>query len=427
MLSDVYFPRVNGVSTSIRTFARCLVGMGHRVTLVAPDYGHRARTPGAHEAEPEPGLEIIRLPSRVIFFDPEDRLIRASAIKRVLPQLASRHWDVIHIHTPFRAHALGVGLARLTGRPTVETYHTYFEEYVGHYLPWLPASLLRMLARRISRRLCHDVDHLIAPSAQIVQVLERYGIRTPTSVIPTGIDLADFRGGDGARFRRQNGIAVERPTLVTVSRLAVEKNIEFLLRVARHLMVDFPTLLLIVAGEGPDAARLKRLAEELGLGNHVRFFGNLDRRTTLLDAYRAGDLFVFASPTETQGLVLIEAMALGVPIVSTAVMGTADVLGDARSAAVAAGDVEAFAVEVSRLLLSPDARAALSAAGPADAQAWSSDAVMPSVEALYRRLSARRGLGVDGQVVDGRGVDGQVVDGQAVDARSGQLQGSGAG
>ena len=115
MLSDVYFPRVNGVSTSIRTFARTLVAQGHRVTLVAPDYG------AGSGQEPHDGdFEVIRLASRRIFFDPEDRLVDRAALRDVLPRLAARRWDVIHIHTPFRAHALGVRLARRNEMPTVD-------------------------------------------------------------------------------------------------------------------------------------------------------------------------------------------------------------------------------------------------------------------------------------------------------------------
>src|SRR3954463_4927515 len=127
MLSDVYFPRVNGVSTSMQTFCRELVGLGHSVTIVAPDYGI---------ADEAPEFEIIRLPSRRIFFDPEDRLIRKSAARAVVEKLAGRSWEVIHVHTPFRAHQIGIDLARVTNRPIVESYHTYFEEYVANYLPW---------------------------------------------------------------------------------------------------------------------------------------------------------------------------------------------------------------------------------------------------------------------------------------------------
>lgn len=381
MLSDVYFPRVNGVSASMRTFARDLVRRGHEVTVVAPSYG-----PEDQVEE----FELIRLPSRQIFFDPEDRLIKASALRLVLPQLKARPFDVIHIHTPFRAHQLGTRLSRLTGTPTVETYHTYFEQYVSHYLPWLPAHLLRSGARWISRRLCHDVDHLIVPTQQMRIVLDGYGIETPSTVIPTGIHLDEFSGGDGNRFREQHQIARERPTLVTVSRLAVEKNIVFLLDVAKVLVQQFPDLYFVIAGEGPDAPRLKQRARDLGLHDHVGFIGNLDRSTQLLDCYRSGDVFVFASPTETQGLVLIEAMALGVPIVSTAVMGTATVLANAGSARISAEDVAEFAGHVGALLRSPQERQRLSAAGPIDAQAWSAPALMQQVIDLYRRLALAR-------------------------------------
>lgn len=387
MLSDVYFPRVNGVSTSIRTFAQSLLRMGHRVTLVAPDYGENGDETVDDGLE---GLELVRLPSSVIFFDPEDRLIRASAMREVLPRLAARAWDVVHIHTPFRAHRLGVRLSERTGVPTVETYHTYFEEYVAHYLPWLPGGLLRLFARRVSRFLCHGVDHLIVPSRQMVEVLGGYGVRTPSAVIPTGIDLDEFKGGDGAAFRQRHGIDPSRPTLVTVSRLAVEKNIAFLIRVVKRLVPDFPELLFIIAGEGPDAPRLKALVDKLGLQSNVRFFGNLDRRGALLDAYRAGDVFVFASPTETQGLVLTEAMALGVPVVSTAVMGTATVLRDTRSAVVSSEDEDEFAAHVAALLRSPQRRAELSAAGPDDAAAWSTSTLMGRVVALYWQLAEER-------------------------------------
>lgn len=380
MLSDVYFPRVNGVSTSIRTAARELQRAGHGVTIVAPAYA----TPG-DDGE----FDILRLPAGGIFFDPEDRLIRRQALRTAAAELARRHWDAIHVHTPFRAHRLGVMLRRLTGCPLVETYHTYFEPYAKHYFPWLPAAPLRLAARSISRRLCAEVDHLIVPTRQIDDVLRQYGIATPTTVIPTGIDLDEFAGGDGARFRRALGIAPDQPTLVTVSRLAAEKNIGFLLEVARALLDEFPDLAFIIAGEGPDAAALRARGRALGLESHLHFPGNLDRRSALLDCYRAGDAFVFASPTETQGLVLIEAMALGVPIISTAVMGTATVLRHARSARVSAEDVAEFAGHVAAVLRSPALRAALLASGPADARAWSAPVLMRKTVDLYAQLASR--------------------------------------
>lgn len=379
MVSDVYFPRVNGVSTSMQTFCRELAAAGHAVTIVAPDYGVPER-----DAE----FEIVRLPSSRIFFDPEDRLIHRAAMRTALDELSKRHWDVIHIHTPFRAHQLGVALARRAGRPTVESYHTYFEEYVANYLPWFPTAPLRFLVRRFSRRLCESVDHLIVPTSEMAGVLQRYGIRTPSTVVPTGIRLEEFSNGDGARFRRTHGIGEHQPMLLTVSRLAIEKNIDFLLEVAAKLAREFDDFVFVIAGEGPDAPRLEKLASSLGLAGRVRFLGNLDRNTTLLDCYRAADAFVFASSTETQGLVLIEAMACGAPIVSTAVMGTATVLRDTKSALVAEENVDAFSASVAQLLRSPAQRAALSAAGPIDAAKWGAASLMRKVFGTYERLAA---------------------------------------
>lgn len=399
MLSDVYFPRVNGVSASMQTFARELTRLGHAVTIVAPDYGASA---------PDEAFEVIRVAARVIAFDPEDRLMRADAMSAARVGLAQRDWDIVHVHTPFRAHQLGVWLGGRSGCPVVESYHTFFEEYAAHYLPWLPPAWLRFAARGLSRRLCREVDHLIVPTTEMAAVLRGYGIATPQTVIPTGIRLDEFDGGNGARFRRELGIADDQPALVTVSRLAAEKNIGFLVDAARVLVDEFPRLIFIIAGEGPEAPRLRRHVASLGLERNVRFVGNLDRRTRLLDCYKAGDLFVFASPTETQGLVLLEAMALGVPIVSTAVMGTATVLKDAGSARVSEPRVDAFAGHVADLLKAPAQRRRLSAAGPVDAQAWSAHRLIGRVEELYttlaegRRPAAQRDARVAGAALSSR-------------------------
>ena len=172
--------------------------------------------------------------------------------------------------------------------------------------------------------------------------------------------------------------------LLYVGRVAFEKNVGFLLRVLPRVRRDIPDALLVVCGEGPALAKLTRLARALGLMEAVRFVGYLDRTTHLLDCYRAADAFVFASRTETQGLVLLEAMALGVPVVSTAVMGTRDIVGPERGALVAADDEEDFAEKVVRLLRDRALRARLSAEGREYARTWSATALALRMEAFYR-------------------------------------------
>ena len=381
-VSDVSFPRVNGVSTSIQTFRRSLAELGHESVLVAPRY------PGA--AADADG-ETITVPSRSVPRDPEDRFMSYRHALALGPELARRRFDVLHIHTPFVAHYAGVALARRLGIPVVETYHTYFEEYLHHYVPLLPRAATRLLARRLGVSQCHQVDALIVPSQQMRATLEQYGVRARMEVLPTGIDLGRFRGGDGAAFRAQHGIGPSRPVLVHISRVAHEKNIDFVLEALTQVRLAVPDVLLVVAGEGPALVHVQRLAARLGLGAHVLFVGYLDRAGALLDCYCAGDAFVFASRTETQGLVLLEALALGVPVVSTAVMGTADVLRGVKGALIAPDEVSGFAATVVRLLRDPALRARLAAAAPADAAAWSAGAMAGRLLELYRELARARG------------------------------------
>jgi glycosyltransferase involved in cell wall biosynthesis len=221
------------------------------------------------------------------------------------------------------------------------------------------------------------------------QALAGYGIHTPSIVLPTGIDLERFKGGDGARFRAHYGIAPERPVLVHISRVAHEKNIDFIVRMLVHVKARIPNVLLLIAGEGPAVSHLKQLAQSLGLESHVQFVGYLERTRALLDCYRAGDAFVFASRTETQGLVLLEALALQVPVVSTAVMGTADVLKEAQGAYVVPEDERVFASACVEVLTDATLRRRLSEHGPSDARRYSAHAMAPRLVDFYQNCIER--------------------------------------
>ncbi len=381
-ISDVYFPRVNGVSTSIQTFRDSLHRLGHETVLVAPAYPGQA-------LDQEAGIE--RVPARGVPRDPEDRMMKYRAlVGRAERLLAQGGFDLIHVHTPFLAHYAGLAVGRGGGLPVVETYHTYFEEYLHHYVPFLPGALLRFLARRLTVSQCNALDALVVPSGAMLEVLRRYGVTARAQVIPTGLDLAAFEGGDGERFRARHGIAPGRPLLAHISRVAFEKNIDFVLRAFARVHAARPDALLVIAGEGPAEGRLRGLAARLGLGEAVLFVGYLDRRSTLLDCYRAADVFVFASRTETQGLVLLEAMALGVPVVSTAVLGTAEVLAGARGARVVAEDESQFATAVLEVLGDAELRRQLAAGGLSTARDWSAAAAAERMAALYREACDAR-------------------------------------
>jgi glycosyltransferase involved in cell wall biosynthesis len=375
MVSDVYFPRVNGVSTSIQTLRQALAEAGHESLLVVPDY------PGA---KAEAG--IVRVPGWQIPRDPEDRLMHPRALAAALDELDPADFDLVHIHTPFLAHRAGVRWSRKHGLPCVETYHTLFEEYFHHYLPFLPKKWLAAAARMISRKECDGVSAVVAPSSAMRQTLLEYGVSSPIHIIPTGLNLADFAYCDGAAFRARHGIAAERPVMAYVGRVAFEKNLDFLLSVTEQVRRDQPDVLLVIAGEGPARPSLERAVAKRGLGANVRFVGYLERRTELPSCYCAADVFVFASKTETQGLVLLEAMALGVPVVGLAEMGTRDVLKEGAGCRIAPDDVEGFARVLIPLLADRTAAQALGAVGKAYAATWSEARMCEAVVALYQTL-----------------------------------------
>lgn len=375
MVSDVYFPRVNGVSTSIETFRRTLAAQGVEVRLVVPRYGDEAEEEG-----------IVRVAGRPVPGDPEDRLVGWRAMHRTVLE-AARDCDLIHIQTPFIAHYAGLKAARKLGIPVVATYHTLFEEYLQHYAPFIPSGWLRGQARAFSRRQCNALDAVIVPSTAMRDRLASYGVTKPLHVLPTGIPMAQFAGGDGIAFRQRFGIAAERPMALFVGRVAHEKNIGFLLEAlvhARHLQ---PDVLLVVAGEGPAMADLKAQTAALGLAAAVQFIGYLDRKQALPDCYAAADVFVFASRTETQGLVLLEAMAAGLPVIALSEMGTTDILAPGRGAFSPPAEPKAFGETLGHFLNHPAAWRHLQDEAPIYAREWTDVAMAERLARLYDDLA----------------------------------------
>ncbi|CAM8375092.1 glycosyltransferase [Candidatus Methylopumilus planktonicus] len=374
-ISDVFFPRVNGVSTSINTFATELRALGHQVTLIAPSYTD----------EDKQEEWIIRVPSHKIYFDPEDRLMNFGKLKALLPWIRDKHFDVIHIHTPFTAHYVGIHFGKKLDIPVVETYHTFFEDYLHHYLPFIPQFISRKLARTISRRQCNAVDGIVSPSKPMLDVLKQYGIKTPAEVVATGLDHSSFACVDGEHFRMSHDIPLTQPMLLFVGRVAHEKNIGFLLEMHVELIKKHPDALLVITGEGPAEESIKHSIEKLGISNKVRMIGYLDRSHELIACYKAADIFVFASKSETQGLVLLEAMAQGTAVVAIAELGTKSILIEGEGVLIAKDDVNDFADKVSVLLSDDPKRQMIGEKGRQYAkEKWGAGVLAKKVAKFYK-------------------------------------------
>jgi glycosyltransferase involved in cell wall biosynthesis len=386
MISDVYFPRINGVSTSIQSFRSELITLGHRVTLICPDYPESLtleRAKDQHDDE-----DILRLPSRTVLLDPEDRMMSYGAIINLIPILRGRSIDLVHIHTPFVAHYAGVKLARRLAIPVVESYHTFFEEYLYNYIRWIPRNWLKRAARFFSKSQCNAVDALVVPSSPMRNALQTYGVSTEMYIIPTGLNLDAFRTPPTSNFRAKLSIRDDQPLLLYVGRVALEKNIDFLLNMMPFVLNQTPDAVLVIAGEGPAESHLKRRVADMGLQASVKFVGYMRRDGALQDAYRAADLFVFASRTETQGLVLLEALALGTPVVALGIMGTLDVLHADGGCVIAPDDPSGFADAVNQALNQPDRYQQLVDQAPRYAETWTAAQKSQQLLEMYRQQLA---------------------------------------
>ncbi|WP_414041854.1 glycosyltransferase [Acidithiobacillus sp. M4-SHS-6] len=382
MISDTYFPRISGVATSIRSFRQGLEQLGHQVDLLVPDYDSSTGD--------DPG--IVRIPSRKIRLYPEERLMQPRTLLRSRAKLAARQYDVLHIQTPFVAHYLGNHLARRLKLPVISSYHTYFEAYLGHYYGKIPTRIRQAMVRIPSRQQCAAVDGLIVPSQAMAAVLRNYGVNTPIQVIPTGIRLSPQPHPAEQRvcFRKRHEIAEHRPVLLYAGRIAPEKNIGLLLSMLRQLRQQRPDVLLLLAGDGPARPSLEKEARDTQLTDHVRFLGYLDHLLELPQAYAAADLLVFASETETQGMVLLEALAAGLPVVAVPVMGAADLLHSGMGTRSAPADAGAFARICADILADPNLLEQLSTEARNLAHQWSENIMVTKLADFYLDVIAQK-------------------------------------
>lgn len=380
MISDVYYPRVNGVSTSIKTFRDELKKLDVESTLIAPAYDKQEKP--VYDLE----NEIIRVPSGKVLFDPEDRLLKKKYLADIVKFIETKKFDLIHIQTPFVAHYLGMALKEKLHLPVIETYHTFFEEYFYHYIPFLPRVWLRFVARWFSRTQCNQLDALVVPSMAMRDKLHDYGITVDMNIIPTGVTMPPLQQDCSKSFKLKHGIPLDRPVLLHVGRIAFEKNIDFLIDTYAEVRKLVPEVVLLITGEGPAKKKLQSKVTNMGLQESVFFIGYLDRKLELPACYQAGDIFVFASRTETQGLVLLEAMAMGLPVVSTAEMGTKDILLPGKGAIVAIEDKKDFASKLITLVKDGPRMQHMSDEARAYAHEWSASAMAEKMREFYLGL-----------------------------------------
>jgi len=373
MCSESYRPRISGVAHSLHALVGGLRAQGHRVLVAAPRY------PGYTDPDPD----VVRFPSVRPPFEREFPLavpLAPAAWRR----LRGEPLDLVHTHAPFLMGAVAARLARQRRLPLVFTYHTLYDEYV-HYAPLVSRRVSAPAVRRFVTAYANRCACLIAPSTAVERRLRAQGVRARIEVVPTGvIDPALFGSLDPSGVRSAYGIPDGRPLLVTSSRLAREKSVALVLEAFARIAARRPVTLLVVGG-GPEAGALQALARQRGVAEHTVFAGLLDHRRAL-ECVAAGDVFLYGSQTETQGLVVVEALAAGVPVVAVGAGGVPDAVEEGRTGYLVPPDPAALAARALALLDDPGLRRMMGRAGREASRRFALDAVTRQVVDVYRSL-----------------------------------------
>jgi glycosyltransferase involved in cell wall biosynthesis len=372
MFTECYLPTVNGVVVSVNTFVQQLQRLGVEVHIVAP----RCRNYRDH------GDGVCRLPSVTTPLRPDYPLM-IPWWPLVASRLCARGPDLVHVHSPFIAGGLGRRVARKLGRPLVFTFHTIYEEYV-HYTP-LPRWFAAFLARRISRGFAQRCDAVVTPSEGIRQMLRRDGVTSRIEVIPTGLDPDMVAPERLTPIRDRWHIAPGAPLLAYIGRVAKEKSVDLMLEAFVLVRAHIPECVLLVVGEGNWDAPARALAAALGVSDSVRFAGCLARQEALRCAADA-DLVLFPSITDTQGLVVMEAMAAGTPCIAARSGAVAGLVRDGVNGAVVEHDPAAMAAAAIALLRDRERLSRMGAAAREAAQGLSAEAMGRRLLELYQSL-----------------------------------------
>ncbi len=334
--TDSYRPYMSGVVKSIDSFSKNLRAKGHEVFIFAPDYPDRK----------DKDDNIYRFKSLPTFSGTNFRLAIPFTTK-LLSGIDKFDLDIIHSHSPFLLGWLGKIIARKNNIPLVFTYHTLYEKY-AHYIPLAP-ELIKKLAVKHTNRYCSACSVIITPSDYVQEKLKMRGINIPMITIPTGIEIDEYRNRENKNIRGKYGIDDKDKVLLFVGRLGEEKNVEFLLNTFREIKNKIKGVKLMLVGDGPRKKKLEKLSQIYAIQDLVIFTG-WQPPEKVIDFYLASDLFIFPSKTETQGLVTLEAMAAGLPVVAVNAAGSKKMVDDGEDGFLVKAEERVFSAAVIDLL-----------------------------------------------------------------------------
>lgn len=370
LFSNTYSPLLNGVATSIQQIRRGLEQAGHQPYVFAPDVrGYQDETSDVFRFKSVEMTKKIDYPIPIPYSNKLFRLINET------------DFDVIHAHHPFLLGDVAARFAKKKRVPLIYTFHTQMEQY-SHYVPF-QQDLVRGMVRNSCTRFLSKCDLVIAPSENICGLLDSYGVTARVVTLANAIDTSTFHPQPHRRqaCRQALNLPAQATITLSVGRLAQEKNLDFMIRSFAALPQCDDHHLLII-GDGHEEGALKALAAHLGVSSRIHFFGTLSHEDIPM-AYTASDLFAICSTTEVKPLVVLEALASGLPVLAVAACGTADTLHHHLDGWLTEPTEKAFKHGWATLLNDSELRLSLSAAAPQTAAQYSFDLYLERLIRLY--------------------------------------------
>jgi 1,2-diacylglycerol 3-alpha-glucosyltransferase len=390
----------------VSTFAEQYQRLGHNVLVVAPTFSGRTLSRRAEA--------IVERVAAIQNFNGSDFSVRLPLAAALSERLDAYEADIVHAHHPFLLGDTALRFAANRNVPVIFTHHTRYEDYT-HYVPF-DSPALKQAAINLSTEFANLCDGVIAPSASIARMIKRRGVFAPVKVVPTGVNVEAFAQGDGAKCRTRLGIPPSAFVVGHVGRLAPEKNLRYLAEAVAEFLRRDPEARFLIVGAGPSKGELRHVFSEHGVTRQLIVAGQLTGRP-LHDAYRAMDVFAFTSLSETQGMVVTEAMAAGLPVVALRATGVREVVHTGQNGTLLPPSTRTadFATQLA-LLKSARVRARLAAGARATAGNLSRQHCAEQALEFYervRRLTRRERLITDrsawGTVLHRLGVEWEIM------------------
>lgn len=380
IFSDSVLPVLNGVSVSVSALVHELRNQGHSVHVFAPRYPrHSEQDSNTYRFR---AVETPWTKGFPIAYPPFLRMLR---------KFRRHEFDIIHTHTIGVLGFVGLRWSQSHSIPIVSTYHTLYDRY-AHYAPRLvPRRYMRFKIAKHTNFYYNSVDHVITPSEASLRWLRRHSVTTPVTVVPTGAKPRTFM--DRSEVRQSLGIPPEQKIMLWVGRLAIEKNMETLFEMAAVAFSQDPQLRLWLVGDGPYRSECHALARRFEIGDRVRFVGFVPH-DEVARYYSASDIFVFSSMTETQGLVVQEAMTYGLPAICVGGGGASANIEHGVNGYIVKNEARIFAETVLDALYDDERYASLSDHAARSVRRNGTPEMCEKIVAVYREvIDARSALG----------------------------------